>query len=153
VAAAGVGLMLVATRLPAAAASQGSPVSEELLRIGAWSALWPTLLQWVAGVIVLAQLSPAAREALLGGDMVATTLFALALVASLGLLHVLAAAALGPAQPQAALRSAGLLALVVLLMVGTLQRARAAERASFRSAQAPCGPTLTRVSLGEVSDA
>jgi hypothetical protein len=150
---AGVGLMLLATRLPAALADGEQPPSTELLRIGAWTALVPTLLEWVAGVVVLAQLSPSAREVLLGGDVGATALFALALLTSFALLHVLAAAAVGPADSRTALRAAGLLTLVVVLMVGTLQRARAAEQPGRTSAQGRGGPVWACASIGGAADA
>lgn len=127
----GAGLMLLATKRPVRGA-EGFPGPDPLSRIGAWTALVATLLQWIVGMVVLAQLSPAGRGALLGGDLLATALFGLALFTTLGLLHLLAAAAFGPPEPRAAWRAAAMLALVILLMVGTLQRTRAAERRSTR---------------------
>ncbi|MFO0900977.1 MAG: hypothetical protein U0836_26410 [Pirellulales bacterium] len=151
----GAGLMLLAAKRPVRDTG-GLPGPDPLMRIGAWTALVPTLLQWIVGMVVLAQLSPAGRGALLGGDLLATALFGLALFTTLGLLHLLAAAAFGPPEPRAAWRAAAMLALVILLMVGTLQRARAAERRSNRRkvvARAAAtqhwekGPTIPRGAL------
>lgn len=127
VAVTGTGLMLLTSRNPPAQ-DPAQQKADPLVQIGAWCALVPTLLQWIVGMVVLAQLSPAGRGALLGGDLLATALFGGALFATLGLLHLLAAVAFGPAEPRAAWRAAGMLMLVILLMVGTLQRSRAAER-------------------------
>jgi hypothetical protein len=146
----GAGLMLLATQRPERD-TEGLPSADPLLRIGAWTALLPTLLQWIAGMVVLAQLSPAGRGALLGGDLLATALFGLALFTTLGLLHLLAAAAFGPPEPRAAWRAAAMLALVIVLMVGTLQRARAAERRSTRRVAATNSDAPQRAREGPIT--
>jgi hypothetical protein len=96
-------------------------------RMAVWGgrvALVPTLLQLLAGTFVLLTLPAPMRDRLLGQNLLATILFAASLVAALALMHRLAAVAMGDAQQREIIGSMVLLVVVVLLMVGTLQRAR-----------------------------
>lgn len=98
-------------------------------QVAAWGgriALVPTLLQWLAGTYLLVQLPEASRAALLGGDWIGTSLFGGSLLASVALMHQLAAAAMGDASPRSILWAMTLMALTVLLMVAARQQARQA---------------------------
>jgi len=92
---------------------------------GAWLALVPTLLQLPVGLWVLLQLPLAERDALLGSDLYATGLFALALLAALRLMHQLAAVALGDTERKQIVGSLSTMALVVALMVAAWTRSQA----------------------------
>lgn len=91
---------------------------------GARVALAPTLLQLLAGTCVLLTLPAWMRDRLLGQDLLATILFAASMIAALALMHRLAAVAMGDTQRREIIGAMVLLVVVVLLMVGTLQRAR-----------------------------
>lgn len=91
---------------------------------GAWLALAPTVLQLLAGMLVLAELPLGIRDALLGQDTLATALLGLGLLAAIGLLHRLAAVALGDTRPRQVFTSAAMMALVVLLMTAVLEAVR-----------------------------
>jgi hypothetical protein len=116
----GVALMLLAS---ARNTSAEPAAGERMVRAGAWLTLAATLLQLPVGVFVLFHLPGRSREALLGADAAAGLLFALALLATMALLHRTAAIALGEAEPRAVRIAALWLALVVLLMVVAQQRA------------------------------
>ncbi len=60
----------------------------------------------------------------MGDDLLATIPFALGVLATLGLLHHLAAVALGDRDPRQIRRSVILMFLTVLFMTATLQRIR-----------------------------
>lgn len=96
-------------------------------RMAIWGgrvALVPTLLQLLAGTFVLLTLPALMRDRLLGQDLLATILFAASMIAALALMHRLAAVAMGDTQRREIIGAMVLLVVVVLLMVGTLQRAR-----------------------------
>ncbi len=109
--------------------ADGPASSRRVAMWGAWLALVPTVLQLVAGTWVLLSMPAPIRDRLMGRDGLATALFAASLIAALVLMHRLAAVALGDVQRREIIGSMVLLALVVLLMVGTLQRARKPHRA------------------------
>ena len=90
---------------------------------GARVALSATLLQLPVGVWVLVELPSPSRERLLGGDLPGTLVFGVSLVAAFGLLHHLAAAALGDVEPAQVRRTCGLMTLVVVLMTWVMARA------------------------------
>jgi hypothetical protein len=82
----------------------------------------------------------------MGGDPIASLLFILAIVATLGLLHHLASAAFGDAAPAQVHRSVVLILTVVLLMTATLDRSRARTRdAAAILPTAPSRATALRV--------
>lgn len=112
----GVGLMLLAR------AGEGGS-AETIVRSGGWLTLAATLAQLPVGVLVLINLPSLERDALLAADPAAGLLFALAMVASLGLLQRAASIGLGETEPRAVRTAAVLFALVVLLMVLAQQRA------------------------------
>ncbi|HEY5313429.1 MAG TPA: hypothetical protein VIK18_12960 [Pirellulales bacterium] len=115
-AAGGVALMLLAK-------ADDAPTRERLVTAGARLTLGATILQLPVGALVLFHLPPASRDALLGGDALASVLFGLALVATLGLLQRTAGIALGETEPRAVRTAALWFALIVLLMVVAQQRA------------------------------
>jgi hypothetical protein len=64
------------------------------------------------------------QNRLIGGDWLATTIFALAIFTSLGLMHHLAMLALRDLSARRVALSAGFISAVVLLMTAALQLAR-----------------------------
>ena len=96
-------------------------------RIAKWGAriaLVPTLLQLPIGVWVFLELPPAASDALLGGELLASGLIVASLLSALGLIHHLAAVAMGDTTREAVHRALILMVLVVLLMTGVLRQGR-----------------------------
>jgi hypothetical protein len=87
-------------------------------------ALLATLLQLPVGVSVMLCVPNRLRDALMGEDLLATLPFACGLLATLGLLHTLAAVALGDRDPRQVRRSLVLMLATVLFMTATLQRVR-----------------------------
>ena len=113
--------------LPLEAVSVEPAAGADARRMAIWGgrlALVPTLLQLLAGTFVLLTLPASLQDRLLGQDLPATILFAASLVAALALMHRLAAVAMGDVQRREIIGSIVLLVAVVLLMVGTLHRAR-----------------------------
>jgi hypothetical protein len=104
-------------------------------RVGAALALVATAAQLPLGVWVLIERPE--RELYLGGNLLVTALFIAALVPALGLLHYLAAVALGEATRPAVARAAALLASVVVLMVLALDLARSAVAARSGVTRSP----------------
>lgn len=106
------------------AAHATDDAGERLKRRAAWLALVPTLLQWPVGIIVLLELPSASREALLGGDVAAASLFGLSLGAVVVLMHKLVGAALARSS-LGEIRSVLLwFGLTVALMTAVRQQAR-----------------------------
>jgi len=132
VAVAGIALMLFARRYQTMS-QPGEPV-DRLIAAGARVALVATLTQLAVGVWVLIQLPGVGRTALLGDDWLAGTMFFLSVLATFGVLHALAAVALGDTRGVAVRRAAVLMLTVVVLMTGTLTRARTIEAANSRRA-------------------
>ena len=94
-------------------------------RIAVWGArmaLVSTLCQLPAGIWLLMRIPASEQRRLLGGDIVAATLFVSALMGTFWLLHQLAAVAFGDTSRGTIRRATMALFLVVLLMTGTLQR-------------------------------
>ncbi len=96
--------------------------SGHLVGRSAAMALVASLLQIPSGLYLASQLSESARQELLGGDALSTALFAISLIAALGLMHTLAAITLGDRDTRSVRRAAVLAAAVVLLMVATQSR-------------------------------
>ncbi len=93
---------------------------------GARLALAAAMLQIPAGVWILLNLPAPLRDQFLAVDAGTTLLFAGGLLAMIGLLHHLAAAALGDASPAVLRRCVILTVVLFLCMVGAGHRARAA---------------------------
>lgn len=91
---------------------------------GGWWAVAPTAIQLPVGFWVLQQVPRQARDALVLGDFLGSTLFGLGMLGSIVLLHRFAAAAMGESTPRHRRWTVGLLSVVVLLMVATLHRTR-----------------------------
>jgi hypothetical protein len=107
---------------------------------GAWVALIPTGLQFLVGMWVLVELPTEALHAVIGGDLTATALLLTSLVFTLVLLHTLAGIAGGEVDRGSARRAAVVLALVVLLMSGTLRRIR--HLSETAQSRLPAGPVV-----------
>lgn len=115
-----------------AAAADDEPAARWLRR-GARAALLFVGLQVPAGVLLLMVLPAASRDRLMLGDLWSTGLLAGAIFFLLGLMHMLAAAALGD-RTQAVVRNAAVcLALVMFLMVAVRHRTRDLLYESFQS--------------------
>lgn len=110
----------------------GSAAWQRMAVWGAWLALLPTTLQLLAGVALIAVLPDASRDSLLGQDLLATTLFAASLLATVGLLHRLTAVAFGDMTRTGMTVAVVLILIVVVLMVGARHRARLAEKEFLR---------------------
>lgn len=110
--------------------------SRALAAWGAWLALVPTLLQLPVGLWVLLQLPLAERDSLLGSDLYATGLFALAMLAALRLMHQLAAVALGDTERKQIVGSLSTMVLVVVLMVAAWTRSQVPANAKAFAAPA-----------------
>lgn len=113
---------------------------------GGCMAAAPTLAQWLAGAAYLAWMPSAAREQLLGGNLVATGCFLLAMFGAAALSHRLVAVALGETAPRAIYSALVHLVLVVTLMVAARHfareldpapRAGVAARGEVRAAPGP----------------
>ena len=105
----------------------GQAVPLQAQRIGITAArvsLVATLLQLPVGVWVFLQLPSPARDQIMGGDPLGMGLFMAALVAVLGLLHHLAALALGDLTCRKVYVAGILLILTTLFMTGMLHRTR-----------------------------
>jgi hypothetical protein len=96
--------------------------AERLIRSGAVLALVPTLLQIPVGFWLTMRMPETARAPLLGGDLVATALFAVSLVLALALMHALAGIALGNDASRQIRRSIAVLCTLVILMAATHSR-------------------------------
>ena len=88
----------------------------------AWWALAATVAQIPSGIWLTLNLSDARRNAVLGDDLLATSLLLAAMVGALMLLHKLAAVALGETGRRSARNVFWLMLLVIVLMNGVLQR-------------------------------
>lgn len=133
--------------------------AERATRWGAHLILWPTLIQLPVGLYVLLMLTEPARDALLGADLWGTAMFALGLLAVLGLLQQLATAMLGRIRPADCAMTISLVVLIVLLMVGARGRARLplVERPrDHASVRLPLGdrpaPAAKRLAVGGVTE-
>lgn len=91
-------------------------------------ALVPTVLQLLAGTWLTFQLPEFTRREMMGGDWLGSGCFALAIGASIFLMHTLAGVALGDVEPSPLRRSILLAVVVVLLMTTVRHRAREATQ-------------------------
>ena len=122
----GIAVMWLAHRESRIGSSPQSSQSDAqtTIRLGAWFALLATFVQFPLGVWIIAELPIIAQQRLLGLALLDTGLIGSALVLSLLLMHHLAAAAWGETQPGMIRRCVLLVSLVVLLMTGTMLRAK-----------------------------
>ncbi|MEX0936402.1 MAG: hypothetical protein WDZ59_00975 [Pirellulales bacterium] len=107
---------------------------------GAWIALIPTGIQFLVGMWVLVELPAEARDAVIGGDLPSTALLLTSLTFTLVLLHILVGVAGGGVDRRSARRAVIVLALVVLLMSGTLRRIR--HLSETAQSRLPAGPVV-----------
>jgi hypothetical protein len=101
-----------------------TPSADPLIRGGAQAALAATCLQLPVGIWLTIQLPESAREPLVGGDGIATTLFLTSLGLAMWLVQILASVAQGQCDSRIVHRAIAAMLLVVLLMTATLYRAR-----------------------------
>jgi hypothetical protein len=114
----------IAVMLAAARAARDETLREAAQRIGmggARLALAVTLAQMLVGLWVVTALPATSRYAVLGGQLPLTGLFAAAVFTAIGLVHQLAAGAMGDVDARSSNRAALLLMLTVLLMTGVLK--------------------------------
>lgn len=140
VAATGVFLLLAARRHCFRGAEEA--INGRIARWGGRLALPAVLLQIPLGVYLLLVMPPLARQRLMFADPLAGLLLAGGLIAALGLLHYLAAAALGGCSPAEARRAAALFGLTLLLMVAARQQSRG-RADSARQSATPSAPRST----------
>jgi hypothetical protein len=102
-----------------------SPGDDDSHLVAVWGgriALGSSLLQIPVGVWLLLASPAASQQRLLGGDLAASALLVVSLVATLSLLHLLAAIACGDTSRRGLLRTIQVMAVVILMMSGVLQR-------------------------------
>lgn len=107
-------------------------------RVAVWGgriALVPTLLQLLVGLWVTMTLSPTAIRRLMGGDLVATSLLVISLLAALWLMHMLASISFGDVSKKNLIGAMSLMLLVVVLMTGVLRASQQRKRPA--NAQSP----------------
>ncbi len=98
--------------------------SAATVRLGAWWVLLPSLLQGLVGLLVLTRLPAAEQQALMGEDLLATSLFAVSLLGYFVLLQGAAHAAFGGVTRKGVLRTLLLLGGVIFVMTLTVDRLR-----------------------------
>jgi hypothetical protein len=105
---------------------ENGPPHQQPARVAVWGgalALVPTVLQIPVGLWIVVQLTPLRQNRLLG-DWAGMTLFGVAVLFALWLMHQLAALAIGDTQRRTILRAAILMATVVALMTAALRYSR-----------------------------
>ncbi|HMP05074.1 MAG TPA: hypothetical protein PJ982_01885 [Lacipirellulaceae bacterium] len=90
----------------------------------ALAALAATVVQLPVGLWMLLASEPDERSAMMGRSLAASLSLLLGVMAALGLMHALAALAMGEVEPRSRRRAVGLMAGVVLLMTTTLYASR-----------------------------
>jgi hypothetical protein len=85
-------------------------------------ALAATVVQLPVGLWLLMNVPPRSQQLLMGGDLIGSILLGASILATLGLLHPLAAIAFGDFNRRNGVRAMLFLAMVVLAMCGVLQR-------------------------------
>ncbi len=109
---------------------RGTPTDEEagdarlVATTGARIALIVTVLQLPIGIWVMLSLPASQQNRLMGGDLMATGAFGLAIILALGLMHFLAAVAMGKVTRKSIIFSMAMLSAVVLTMCVALHAAR-----------------------------
>jgi hypothetical protein len=135
----GVAIMVIASK-PDPASLAPEPIPAQPLAVhGARVAMMATLLQVPVGLWLITTLTHSARSSVLGNDLLTTGLFLAAMVVALGLLHYLSTAALGEVDRRQSWTTLVMLALVILLMTGTLRQIR--KHGYSAAASAPSAAT------------
>ncbi len=111
-------------QLPPENQNQSAYLQRTTAAIAARWALAASLAQMPVGLWLLLAVPAPSRGSLMGDDIAGTGLFVLAIVATFGLLHHLAAAAQGDTAPAQVRRSLALIVGIVLLMTAALDRSR-----------------------------
>jgi hypothetical protein len=132
------GALLMALGSRARRFAPGEPSPVRLIQRGACLALIPTLLQVPTGFWVALEMPDTLRARLVGGDLLATGLFAAAVLFTLSLMHSLASIALGEHDRRRIRNSILVLMLIMLLMVGA--RGRVSSRSLSQRPQAKDRP-------------
>jgi hypothetical protein len=104
---------------------QVSDIGSEAQRIVAWGARWAlgaTLCQIPVGMWLVVKLPPEAQQRVLGADLLATGLLGISIILSLGLLHHLAALALGVPRKKNMVVAMAMVIVLITLMTGVLER-------------------------------
>lgn len=117
-----------------------APSCAGIALLGGRLALGATVLQLISGLQLLAVVDDRARDALLGGELAATGGLAVALFATVALLHRLANLALVEFDQDEVLRAAMALFVVVLGMVSGLQATRRVLRRQLPTPTAAVTP-------------
>jgi hypothetical protein len=123
IATAGIAVALLAARSRPKSQS-ASPAVESCVMTGGRLALIATLLQVVVGAWVLFTSPTQEQSRLLGDDLMATSLLIISIAATLWLMHLLGAIAVGPAESKQIVTAGLLLTLIVFTMSATLILAR-----------------------------
>jgi hypothetical protein len=118
---AAVALMAFTSRQAQKDATNRAPWEKLLVQAGRL-ALAAVVVQLPIGVWLVTQLTPSRQRQLLGSDPLAATLLAAAIAATLWLLHLLSAVALGETSHRSTNRAVGVMILTVLLMTGVAVR-------------------------------
>jgi hypothetical protein len=118
------GIMLLGLALRAKRRGASDEVYGRLARWGGWVALLPTLLQLPVGVWVLSTISTTMQSRLMGGHLLASGCFLVAVLGALWLMRELAAIALGERERSQLIRTMALMVAVVVLMTAGQQLAR-----------------------------
>jgi hypothetical protein len=113
-------VLLIAVRYAADGTQRTEAV--KLGQVGAGLALLATMLQAPLGVWLAMALPETARGRMLGGDLVATALFGLAVLAALASMHYFSAIAMGEWDERRVKRAVVVLLAVMLSMVATRYR-------------------------------
>jgi len=143
---AGVALAWLATSARHTAAQNNDVLAAAAF--GARIALAATLAQLASGVWLIAEVPDSARDRMMGGDLLVTALFGLALIVSVMLMHRLAGLAMGEVDARGVRLAAAWLYAVILLMTAAHQLMRLAEYES----QARNKKAAPRVSVGTALD-
>ncbi len=115
------------------------PEDKAARRIATWGGRWavvPAVLQLVVGLWLVTQMPTLQQKVIMGGDLAASLLFALAVLLGLWMMHLLAMAALGRATPRK-LRLAVVVTMVVLVSMLFVARKTRARRMAILSASGP----------------
>ncbi len=133
IAVASVGVLLLISRSKSDDLEQ--PSAKQIARGAATIALLASLLQVPVGVWVLATVSTAERNALLGHDTLSSLLFVCGLLLTFLLMRRLAGIAMGEVDSASLRRAGWLLATLVLLMTATLRSSREDSAATKTAAE------------------
>jgi len=117
----GVAVMLRCAFFSGDPATEQAADNRRMMTWGGRLALTPTVLQLPVGLWLLFQFPQPVQNQLIGGNLVAAGLFGAAVLTALGLMHQLASVAMGEPTRRSTIVSAGMMALVIVLMTGVLR--------------------------------